>query len=295
MFYLINYLFNSDNLWSVLRDEWMKVVDLKFLEDNILQRLEKHIKEAKLLCHSLNQAAAQAAAAEAEKEEAKKAGTSGLGTVQKKGLCRPVSPKISRARLPKLPAIEEISQKVVAKDVPEFIERTNLSKIEEQNKQRRKEIRDATIGKYDGDSHLFHFSESSKAYKSADELKREMEDERNREVKFDASYYKPVPDFHKATAKVRLNVSTILREDKLLRKQQEKDAQLLRNYEMELRDTTEYYSWQQDMLENDEAVKLQQVIMRREQAKQSSEEARIAMEARISVILNVVVATRKCR
>jgi len=283
MFYLINYLFNSDNLWSVLRDEWMKVIDLKFLEDNILQRLEKYVKEANVLCLSLNQAAAQAAAAQAEKEEAKKAGTSGLGAVEKKGLCRPVSPNITRPRPPKLPAIEEISQKVVAKDVPEFIGRTNLSKIEEQNLRRHSEVRHATMGKYADEGHLFKFNESSKAYKTVEELRREIEDEKNRDVNFDASFYKPVPDFHKATAKVRVNVSTILREDSLLRKQQEKDAQLLRNYEMELRDTTEYYLWQQEMLENDETVKLQQVVMRREQAKQSSEEARIAMEKKVSV------------
>ena len=45
--------------------------------------------------------------------------------------------------------------------------------------------------------------------------------------------------------KVRLNVATILREDSLLRKQQAKDVELLKNYEMELRDPTEYFIWQQ--------------------------------------------------
>lgn len=154
MFYLINYLFNSDNLWSTLRADWMTIVDLKFLEDKIISGIEKFIKDACALCGVLNQAAAQAAAAQEAKEEAKKMGTAGLKTVDKKQATRPVSPKITRTRPPKLPAIEEISQKVVAKDVPAFLENTNLALIEEGNRSRKQSARDMTFAKYQG-GHLF--------------------------------------------------------------------------------------------------------------------------------------------
>ena len=132
---------------------------------------------------------------------------------------------------------------MVAKDVPSFLENTNLAKIEESDRNRRKEMKDKTYSKYQGEDHLFKFSETGKGYKSLEEIKREIEEERIKETNFNASYYHPVPDFSKKSAKIRLNVSSILREDYLLRKQQEKDVSLLKNYEMELRDPTEYYIW----------------------------------------------------
>ena len=39
MFYLVNYLFNSENLWSTLRADWMAIVDLKFVEDKLIAGL----------------------------------------------------------------------------------------------------------------------------------------------------------------------------------------------------------------------------------------------------------------
>jgi len=58
---------------------------------------------------------------------------------------------------------------------------------------------------------------------------------------------------------VKNNASAILREDAIYRKQQAKDVQLLRAYEEELRDPTEFYLWQKEMRDRDAVEKLEKV------------------------------------
>jgi len=59
-------------------------------------------------------------------------------------------------------------------------------------------------------------------------------------LQFDATFVHDAPDFTQKSAVVRVNAATILREDFLYRKQQNKDAAVLKNYEEELRDPVEY-------------------------------------------------------
>lgn len=98
--------------------------------------------------------------------------------------------------------------------------------------------------------------------------------------RFDSAYASEVPDYSKQKPfqqQVKVNASAILREDAIYRKQQAKDVQLLKAYEEELRDPTEFYLWQKEMRERDYVEKLEKVVFRREQAKCSAVEAKEAM------------------
>ena len=273
---ILGYLFDKDWLWSTIRTELMKVCDLTFLENEIFASIEKYMPAAHSYIGALNADAAQIAAKQAEKEKAEAEGTAGLKTVETKPLTRPISPKLSKKRPPKLREPMEISGTITAKPVPSAINRRDLAMIEEEDKKRKEDIKNATISKY-ANAKGFKPREM-KGGRSRLELAKELEDEKTRELQFNNSYYHPVPDFEKEPAKVRLNVASILREDYLFRKQQAKDVALLKNYEEELRDSTEYYIWKSDMEERDQLVKLRQVVERREEAKRSSEEAAIAFE-----------------
>ena len=68
---------------------------------------------------------------------------------------------------------------------------------------------------------------------------------------------------------MRLNASAIYREDALFRKQQAKDAKLLKQYEEELRDQTEFLIWQKEMREKDRAAQIEVVVQRKEAIVQS--------------------------
>ena len=118
MFYFVDYLFTPDHLKSILLQDWMQIKDLTYVEEQVIAPLLKYSKDALAFCAVLNASAADAKAAQDEKEAAKANGTAGLGEVTKRQLTIPVSPRITATRPPKLPAIEEISQRVVAKDPP---------------------------------------------------------------------------------------------------------------------------------------------------------------------------------
>ena len=160
-------------------------------------------------------------------------------------------------------------------EIPSSLNRTSVAELEEKRKQRLAEIREQTRAQY-SEADLFHLHET-KGGRSLEDIREEMEEAQNRELAFDASFVNEPPDFNQMPAKVRLNAAAIMREDALYKKQQAKDVELLKQYEWELRDCSEYYTWQKDMKERDEVLKLHQVAMRREQAKQSAEEAKDAM------------------
>jgi hypothetical protein len=62
-------------------------------------------------------------------------------------------------------------------------------------------------------------------------------------------------------AAVRLNTAAVLREDALLRKKQEEESALIRRYESELRDDSEFYEWQAKMRQADEMKRLEEVTL----------------------------------
>ena len=163
----------------------------------------------------------------------------------------------------------------MVEDIPTYLDRTPLAVIEERRKESLEETRKKTQSKY---SEAYHFKLSeTKGGKPLEAIQQEVETMRNKELDFNRSFVHKAPDFKKIPAKIRLNVATILREDSLYRKQQAKDAQTLKAYEEELRDPTEYLKWMNEMKQRDEELKLSQVALRRDLAKQSAEEAKEAM------------------
>ena len=125
-----------------------------------------------------------------------------------------------------------------------------------------------------------------------EQVRAEVEAERMREVKkkfkakpvgrewavFAAStgfMYRPsqAPTPPAKGADVQLNVAAVLREDALLRKKQEQEAQLIKRFETELRDSTEFYQWQNEMREKDDAIRKAQIEARRLEMAAAAQEA----------------------
>jgi hypothetical protein len=275
VFNFASYLFNKENLWNCLRAEWMKVRDLSYVEDELIAGVEQYIPELSRFCADLDARGIALAAAQAEKEEAFKTGSVGLAEVQKRGVTRPISPNITKPRPHPIPLPEKISTKIVPNEVPGYLNRTSLDKLAEERAKSLEAQRQTTQEKYP-DKFLFNLA-TSKAGMTFDEIKAEVEEERRKDLAFDSSYVNAPPDFSKIPAKIRLNAASVLREDYLYRKQQAKDADILRNYEKELRDPVEYFAWQAEMKERDAQVKLEQVALRREESKASAEEAKAAV------------------
>lgn len=113
IFNLISYLFNVENLWSILRAEWMKYYDLSYVEDELIAGIESFISNCQGYLYELQEKAQGLAAVQAAKEQALKDGTAGLSEVEKRQSTIPVSPKITRPRPPRLPEPIEITQNVI--------------------------------------------------------------------------------------------------------------------------------------------------------------------------------------
>src|SRR5690554_722050 len=121
---------------------------------------------------------------------------------------------------------------VASHPVPESAYNNSLATIEEQQQQRYAEVRTQTFQKYDNET-TFRFHETRN---TTDALRQETEEKLAEELQFSMSFHKPPPDFSNKPASVRLNTAAILREEALLRQQQARDAELIRAYEVQLRD-----------------------------------------------------------
>ncbi len=277
----VEYLFNKEVLDSSLRASWMEVVDLDYVENHIIKGIERFMPQARKYLDDLAGAANELAAAEAAKKEAEKNGTAGLKQTLSKNLTRPVSPKLTKPRPFVMPDPIRIEQGVSATEVPNYLNNNTLEGLTETGQQRREQVRKETMGKYTNPKNTFKFG-STKSGRPVEDVRREVEAQRAQELDFNASFVHEAPDFDKSRAVIRVNAATILREDFLYRKQQAKDAKVLKNYEEELRDPVEYFAWQQKNRERDAQDKLEQVALRREQAKQGSIEAAKATQTLLS-------------
>jgi hypothetical protein len=283
---ILSILFDSsvkDNLWNTHRSSWMQVKDLFFVEKEMIPKLLKYINEMNRFCNDLSQTAVANSELESQKKELQAKGEVGINkNLPKKEVTRPISPKLTKPSPTILPEPIKIEQDVRAKPVPAQIYQTNLQEINEQKKQQREKIQQATLAKFSRPDDQFKFQETRSGAVKLEELKKEIQEKELKELQFNNSYYNPPPKVNsndlELISNIKPNVSTILREDYLFRKLQTKDAQILKNYEEELRDPIEYYYWQEKMEKQDEIEKLKYVSLRREQAKQSSEEAKLALE-----------------
>jgi hypothetical protein len=84
----------------------MKVYDLTYVEDEIIAGIEKYLPQARDLLSAIHTKEQGAAAAAAAREEERAASS------KPKATTRPVSPNLSKQRLPRLPEPEKIEQNV---------------------------------------------------------------------------------------------------------------------------------------------------------------------------------------
>jgi hypothetical protein len=264
---------------SCLKSDWIKVRDLSFVEDEIIAAIEHFIPSIPVFLYELDQKALGISSSKAAVAEAKRAGTFGVKSVQKKESTRPISPAITKPSIVTIPEPTLISTEVKANEIPSNLNRTNLAKLEQKRVESLEKQRQAVQAKYTTKTEDLPFlAPRTSVYTTKfDNLKKEMEESRQSELAFDSSFVNIPPDFSKIPAAIKINKAAVLREDFLFRKQQEHDAKLIKQYEEELRDASEFYQWQSEMKENDDQEKLKLVQFRRDQARQAAIDARNAM------------------
>jgi hypothetical protein len=78
-----------------------------------------------------------------------------------------------------------------------------------------------------------------------------------KEFQPDKQIARPMPNFEKNEAPVKLNAAAIKREGALLKKKDEEDAKILKEFEYNLRDDSDFNRWFDEMREKDEVERLE--------------------------------------
>ena len=275
---LLSYVFDTapdSPVRTSVFTSWCKHYDVTYVEEHMVAQVESLAPRMAVIVERLVVKAQ--GIVEKEEERKKKAG---IRTLDKKKLTIPKGPNITKPRPRRVPEPMKITNDVKVGAEPHYLDRTSLKEIEDLKAERREEESDRTRLKYEkAKEQPFKFHRSLRDNK--EEVRMEVEKARAEELKFDMSHRKPLPDFKRFNATVKLNTASILREDALFKKKQAEEAKLIKNYEEELRDSTEFYRWKTTMEEHDHIMKMEQVKSKRMQAEASSQNAREALERQL--------------
>jgi len=269
---LMQYALNVEELEKWVKVEWCKVYDVDYIEQDVIGKLQSFRDQLKSVVDEVEyKATGTIKAAD---------GTSlGLATEKKRTEFKPFNLTQPRPRL--IPEPDVITREVKAQPVPTSIHKNSLNKVEEQKKKRMEEEKAKVLSKY---SDADHFSLETSARRDheavMEDLKKKVESEQMAECTF---YPKTAKKFvaPSGDATVRHNASSVLREDALLKQKQAKEYQILKRYQEDLHDASQFYTWQERMKEQDQSEEEARVRQRAVEMQMSRESAMEAYESSI--------------
>ena len=169
-----------------------------------------------------------------------------------------------------------------------------LADIEADKKARRDATINAIKGEYEGnDKKRFNLAtESRPTIQRVVKVKEEVEEAITRELKFEGVKPKPVPNFDKKEANVKLNVAALKREKHLIDKEEREAEARLAEMAMGLKDAGEFNRWRAEMDEKDEIERLEHIQKKKIEMELAREEAILARERKEKENHDLVVKMR---
>ena len=279
---LLSFAFDADKLKEWVVQGWCKFLDRGFV-DQLLVALDRLRPDAtawldsrytKAFGHSqilqLNSNNGSDAAAFSSSLKSIPPPPSGITIVPRKALTVPVAPNITKPTPRVIPEPIRIAQSFSMNPVPDWIENTSLEEIEERNKKLKEDNKIKTLSKYNFDKTVPKLHETKS---TVEQLRAEVEAQRKLEQE-PVFRSRPPPPLSLTGADVKLNAAAILREEATLTAKISKEVAIIRDFEGNLRDTTQYYAWQEQERKRDEDARLLAVAMRKKEA----EEAAVAIK-----------------
>mmetsp|Transcript_130980 Transcript_130980/g.310636 ORF Transcript_130980/g.310636 Transcript_130980/m.310636 type:complete len:762 (-) Transcript_130980:14-2299(-) len=260
---LMQYALSVEELEKWVKVEWCKLYDVDYIEQDIIGKLQGFSDKLKGVVEEV----------EFKATGTIKADGTDLKTERKATEFKPFNLTRPRPRL--IPEPEVMSREVKAQPVPAGIHKNSLSKVEEQRKKKLEEEKARVQSKYTESDHFSLETGARRDHEAEMELlKKKVEEEQMAECTFNPKTSKKVvaPD----DATVRHNVASVLREDALLKQKQAKEYQILKRYEEDLHDASQFHSWQEKMKEKDhleEEARVRQRIMEMQLARESAMES----------------------
>eukprot|EP00750_Incisomonas_marina_P021669 INCI462.1.p1 GENE.INCI462.1~~INCI462.1.p1 ORF type:complete len:694 (+),score=177.81 INCI462.1:472-2553(+) len=268
---IVHYMFSREMLDKWVVEEWGKILDMGYVDGVLLDRVGRHTENATKLLELLAAEAFGDVATDADSSKSPSAATT--KKPRKRMVTVPKPFNLHKPSPAKLPEPIRIEAKIALRPVPQTTYRNSLSKIEQEKLDRKEAVAAETAAKYPA-SLEFKLAESKVDMDAlrAEAREKEVEELQNQ---FRA---KSAPDFSSKPAQVRMTAAAIMREDALYRAKQAKEAAVLKQYEADLRDSSQFYQWKTQMERDDELAKLARVDELREDMKASAQRAADAME-----------------
>ena len=174
---------------------------------------------------------------------------------------------------------EPIPEQFKSSKVPQAIYKNSIEHIQHQKTKRKQALHRKTVRKYkESKTQRFEF-ETDKRPTNIHQV-RETVEQQIQESMAPISMKQKVPNFNR-NCPVRMNTASILREDALFQREQHEQAQLLREYEFGLRDSTEFDEWKEQELLQEELERVRLIQDRKHEMQQSAVFAKKAVEATV--------------
>eukprot|EP00397_Hematodinium_sp_SG-2012_P016599 GEMP01016942.1.p1 GENE.GEMP01016942.1~~GEMP01016942.1.p1 ORF type:complete len:776 (+),score=205.93 GEMP01016942.1:254-2581(+) len=264
---LLIFCFSEDDLVEWCKEAWCKIYDVAFIEQDIIGNLHSYRQQMQPLMNEISFTAT------GKIEETSDTATD---LPQQKRKCTVPRPfKLTKPKPRLIPEPTAIDRVIEAKPVSKTIYETSLSEIDAEKERRREELREKTKTKYTKEQ---EFKLLTAERPGADDMVKDQFRTEMERVNMEECTFVPQvnPGFNRhalAETEVKMNTAAILREDKLIRNKQEKEYEILKNYESEMQDASEFYRWQQDMREKDTMEEAQRVAQRKVEMQMCRSEA----------------------
>lgn len=272
IFVFVNYLFSKHNLENWMKPEWLKIYDEEYVDSDLIGGLLKWAEPAGQMLATM----------EEKVYNVQPTDETGEVVAPERQVTVPEPFNLTRPKPRMVAEPDSIECGVKANPINEKILDPNYtpaveSRIETELAANRADLET----KYPADLE-FQFQTVSRvgANRSVDSqtyfprAKQEVEEQREAELKFDMKHGAPLPKPPTTeSAPIKLNTAAILREDTMYRQKQEKEAAMIKRYESELRDGSEFEAWQRRMEDADEEERLKEINRRRIEMALSQEQA----------------------
>jgi len=277
---LLQYAMSVEELEKWVKVEWCKVYDVAYIENDIIGKLQSYIPELRPVVAEIEFKATGTV---------KDAADATMVPVREKRMTEAKPFNLTQPKPRLIPEPEVISRVVKATPVPtKMIHGTSLAAVEEEKQRRLEEEKSKIATKYSPDDH-FQLETAKRTDVSKrvplEDVAKSVEHQVMKHCTFQPMVKEYMPPTMEAV--VRQNTSAVLREDSLLKKKQLNEYQVLKRYEEDLHDASDFHRWQQDMKEKDsmdEEKRVQQRIVEMQLARESAIEAMEGMHRKKTII-----------
>ena len=268
MHVFLQFIFNAEALRQNVREEWIQLYDFTYIDDNIIGGIERMLpnvadilatiekKATGQIVSSLTQSSFSIAAAKSGDETMAKTILDD-STTKKKTPTKQVPFNLTQPKPKVIEPPPNLIKKLKAKPVPKTIYRTTLDEIEKEKKERRKKQINRVKDEYEkGKVQPFSLQTANTKY-NIEEVKEKYKEEEKKILQFDKKHAREIPDFNKNQVEIKPNAAAIIREGHLLTKKKAEEEQILKDFEMNMRDASEFERWSKEMGEKEEVERLE--------------------------------------